>query len=406
MKYRYRLLKLGAVVGTGAVLALGAMQANAQLPDKIKMGFLITLTGPGAATEYSIGKGVELAVDEINKAGGIAGKQIELIKGDAQADPTASVTEARRLIGQEKVHVMVGPFVSQMVLAVEPIFNEAKIANLVTAGSTDFTPKVAPYGFSFLAPADVQGEVMTDYAISQYKAKSLAFIRDNGAQSKAAMDAARAYAKEKGVKWTGEEEFPYRASDVTPQMLKLRRDSPDVLLMWPGTGEDHALIVKARDDLGWKVPIVNGGGTALNVTPAKKVYEKAYDGIASTMLKSWTYCEGDPIGGGDLLKFKDRLAAFVGPDDAKRVAGNYAAWTYDAVYTYKAAIEATRTVDGPKLAAWIEANASKVKAVSGELKATKTNHFMFSDPRATVMVVDTDKPRSDGQYHRVTQCGK
>jgi branched-chain amino acid transport system substrate-binding protein len=388
-----------------AGVTVGAMQnaAAQQLPDKIRMGMLATLSGPGAATEFSIIKGMELAVDEINKAGGIAGKQIELVRGDAQADPTHTVSEARRLTGSEKVHVMLGPFLSQLALAAAPIVSEAKVVSIVTVGSTDYSPKVAPLSFSIIPPADVQAIAMVDYAVSEHKAKSIAFIRDNGAQSKAAMEAAMKYAKTKGIKWVGDAEFQYRSSDITPQILSLRRNSPDALLMWPGTGEDHALIVKARDEVGWKVPIVNGGGTALNVAPAKKVYEKAYDGIPSTMLKSWTYCQGDPEGQGDLVKFKDRMKTFAAAD-ASRIAGNYAAWTYDAVYVLKAAIEGTKTVDGPKLAAWIRANAPKVKAVSGELKANPGSTFLFGDPKAIVMVVDTDKPRADGYYRRVTGC--
>lgn len=388
---------------TLAVVAAFATQAGAQVPDKIRMGMLATLSGPGAATEFSIVKGMELAVDEINKAGGIAGKQIELVRGDAQADPTTTVNEARRLTGSEKVHVVLGPFLSQLGLAAAPVVTQAKVASIVTVGSNEYTAKIAPYSFSIIPPADVQAVAMVDHAIAVHKAKTIAFIRDNGAQSKAAMEAARAHAKSKGLKWVGDAEFQYRASDVTPQILSLRRTNADTLLMWPGTGEDHALIVKARDEVGWKVPIINGGGTALNVAPAKKIYEKAFDGIPSTMLKSWTYCEGDPIGQGELVKFKERMRAFAAAD-AARIAANYAAWMYDGVYVLKAAIEATKTVDGPKLAAWIESNADKVKAVSGPLKATRQSHFLFGDPKAIVMVVDTDKPRSDGYYRRITGC--
>lgn len=396
-----RLLKVAGAVA----LAFAAGQASAQIPDRIKMGFIVTMSGPGATTEFSTMKGVELAVDEINKAGGIAGKPIDLVKADAQADPTVTVNETRRLTGAEKVHVMVGPLLSQLALAAAPVVTQAKVASIVTVGSTEYTPKVAPYSFSIIPPADVQAVAMVEHAIAAHKAKTIGMIIDNGAQSKAAMLAARQHAQAKGLKWVGEQEFQYRASDITPQILNLRRMNPDALLMWPGTGEDHALIVKARDDVGWKVPIINGGGTALNVAPAKKVYDKAFDGIPSTMLKSWTYCEGDPVGGGDLVKYKDRMRAFAGAD-ASRVAMNYAAWTYDAVYALKTAIEATRTVDGPKLAAWLEANADKVKAVSGPLKASSSSHFLFGDPKAIVMVVDTDKPRSDGYYRRITDCGR
>jgi len=276
---KYRLLKVGAAV-LGA-LAL-AHAASAQIPDRIRMGMLGAVSGPGAATDASVIAGVRLAVKEINAAGGIAGKPIDLVVGDSQSDPTVSVTEVRRLLGPEHIHVLVGPFSSQITLATAPVLNEAKIASISTSGSSALTPQVAQYHFSIIPTSDVQVIAMVNYAVDVLKARNLAWIGDNGGQAKTGLEAARAQAKARGVNLVAEQEFPFRANDVTPQMLNLRRANPDVVLMWPSTGEDHALVVKGRDDLNWKVPIVNGGGTAIQVAPAVKVYADAFKGIPST----------------------------------------------------------------------------------------------------------------------------
>jgi len=121
------------------------------------------------------------------------------------------------------------------------------------------------------------------------------------------------------------------------------------------------------------------------------------------MLKSWTYCPNDPMGGGELVKFKERLKADTG-DTFSKLAPNYSAWTYDAVYMFKAAIEGAKTVDGPTLTKWIEQNSSKVKGISGSFAASPSNHFVFSDPNAIGMVAETDKPRADGYYKRISGC--
>jgi len=121
------------------------------------------------------------------------------------------------------------------------------------------------------------------------------------------------------------------------------------------------------------------------------------------MLKSWTYCPNDPMGGGELVKFKERLKADTG-DTFSKLAPNYSAWTYDAVYMFKAAIEGAKTVDGPTLTKWIEQNSSKVKGISGSFAASPANHFVFSDPNAIGMVAETDKPRADGYYKRISGC--
>jgi ABC-type branched-subunit amino acid transport system substrate-binding protein len=386
-----------------AALLAAAQQAPAQVPDRIRLGVIVSVTGPGVATDLSMYKGVQLAVQEINKAGGIAGKPVEMVVGDSQSDPTNTVNETRRLIGPEHVQVIFGPVSSQLTLAVAPIMTQSRIFNVSASGTTELTPEKSPYGFSVIPPADVQARVMVDYAVDVLKAKSLAMIGDNGAQTKAAIGAAEAYSKQRSVKWLGVQEHQFRDTDMTPQMLNLRRAGPDVVLMWPNTGEDQALIVKARDDLGWKVPLVNGGGSGLLVVPAKKVYDKATDNIPSPMLKSWTYCQGEPAGSSELVKFKERLREFTGAE-YPRLAPNYAAWSYDGIYAIKAAIEGAKSVDGAVLARWMEENSGSVKAVSGSFKASRQTRFLFSDPSSIVMVVDQDKPRSDGAYRRITGC--
>ncbi len=380
-----------------------SVQAGAQVPDRIRMGMLAAISGPGAATDASVVMGVRQAVKEINDAGGIAGKPIDLVVGDSQSDPTAAVNDVRRLVGPEKIHVLVGPFSSQITLATAPILNQAKIANVSTSGSSALTPQVANYHFSIIPSSDVQVLAMVNYAVDVLKAKSIAWIGDNGGQAKTGLEAAKAQAKARNIAFVGEQEFPFRANDVTPQMLNLKRQNPDVLLMWPSTGEDHALVIKARDELSWNVKTVNGGGTAVQVPSAVKVYKDAFKDLPSTMLTSWTYCPNDPMNGGELVKYKDKLKAFAGADYA-RIAPNYTAWSYDAVYVFKAAIEGARSVDAVTLTKWIEQNASKLKLVSGPVAATASNHFLFSDPKAIAMVVETDKPRADGYYKRISGC--
>lgn len=394
---------LSASIAAFALFGVASVPANAQIPDRVRMGMLAAMSGPGAATEASVIMGVRQAVKEINDAGGIGGKPIDLIVGDSQSDPTTSVNEVRRLLGPEKMQVLVGPFSSQITLATAPILNQAKVANVSLSGSTALTPQLANYHFSIIPSSDVQVLAMVNYAVDNLKAKSIAWIGDNGGQAKTGLEAAKSQAKARNIAFVGEQEFPFRASDVTPQMLNLKRLNPDVLLMWPSTGEDHAIIIKARDELNWNVKTVNGGGTAINVAPAVKVYKDAFKDLPSTMLKSWTYCQGDALGSGDLVKYKDRLKAFAGADYAK-LAANYSAWSYDAVYVFKAAIEGTKSVDGPTLTKWIEQNAQKIKAVSGALAASATSHFLFGDPKAIAMVVETDKPRADGYYRRITGC--
>src|SRR4051794_22371483 len=101
-----------AIVAAGVLVTAQAQRAP------IKMGAMIPLTGGGATVGESAQIAVELAVRNINAAGGIAGRPIQLVIADYQTDATAGVSEIKRLVYQEKVELMVGPTYSQVTLAV------------------------------------------------------------------------------------------------------------------------------------------------------------------------------------------------------------------------------------------------------------------------------------------------
>lgn len=393
----------GLVSAAVATLAIGATSVSAQIPDRIKIGQLVSLTGGAASANAVMVAGVKLAVAELNKAGGIAGKPVDLIVADDQSDPTAAVNSARRLATLEKVHVVIGPNISQFALASAPVFNESKTASIAVSGSTALTPQTANYLFSYAPPGDVAARAMVAYAQDTLKAKSIAYIGDNGAQAKIAAEAIKAEAAKRKLTITATQEYEFRATDITPQMLALRRTNPDVLLMWPGVGEDHGLIVKTASDLNWKVRIVNGQATPLHIAAGKKVFADAFKDVASPLPKSWTYCPNEAVGSGALPKFADRLKAAEGENYA-RLSPLYAAWAYDSVMLAKAAIEGARSVDGVAITRWIEQNAKSFKGVSGPIEASSTDHFLASASDSLVMAVDTDKPRADGLFLRASGC--
>ena len=92
------------------------------------------------------------------------------------------------------------------------------------------------------------------------KAKSGAIISDSGAQSKSFVESMKKEMEARGMKLTGVQEYQYRATDMTPQLLTLKRGNPDTLFLFASSGEDAGNILKARDDLGWD-PKVTGNYT-------------------------------------------------------------------------------------------------------------------------------------------------
>lgn len=381
-------------------LAVGMNGASAQLPDRIKLGNIGSFTGALVEATLSPSIGLRMAVAEINKAGGIAGKQVDVVLGDDQSDPTAAVNEIIRLTKQEKVHAVMGPTSSQLTLAIQPILNEARVFNISNSGATSLTPQVGRWHFSLVPPADASGRAMVVYAAETLKVKTIAWIGDTGAQAKAALEAAKDEAKKRGLTVTGEQGFEIAGTDMTPQLLSLRRGNPEALLMWSSTGENHGNISKNLGEISWKVKLVGGLTPTFLTAAAKKISPDAFKDFASVGMRAVSYCSNDPVGQTLYPKFRDRLKAFE-PQRYEKLAAQNAAWFYDGVYIMKAAIEATRSIDGPVLTKWVEENIAKVpNMVTGPYSASASNHFFFGSPSTLSMVENPDQPRSDGLLKR------
>ena len=107
-----------------------------------------------------------------------------------------------------------------------------------------------------LANAEAQSKLMVDHAIRSMKIQSAAILTDVGAQAKTAVEAMKAELAARKVRLAGAQEYQYRQTDMTPQLLTLRRANPDVMLLFTSNGEDTGNMVKSQNDLGWPVRVV------------------------------------------------------------------------------------------------------------------------------------------------------
>src|SRR5215831_7320112 len=120
-----------ALGSAGAAIAASSLAKPAiAVNEPIRVGYLPALTGPSSSTGIGINRGTQLAVQELNAAGGINGRQIELITRDTQSDPTKAVNGAAELSHGEKVGVVFGPVNSGESLAVVPLLARQKMPQL------------------------------------------------------------------------------------------------------------------------------------------------------------------------------------------------------------------------------------------------------------------------------------
>jgi ABC-type branched-subunit amino acid transport system substrate-binding protein len=284
----------------------------------------------------------------------------------------------KRLVLQEKVELVFGPLISQVLLAALPIVNEAKVPEVGSTGSDQITVEKGPYYFSALINADSQAKAMVAQAETALHAKSAAIISDSGAQSKSFVDSMKREMESRGIKLTGTQEYQYRATDMTPQLLTLKRGNPDTLFLFTSSGEDAGNVLKSLDDLGWTVKVTGNYTVATFAEAAiriagKETFKK-FD-VTGMAYRAFTYCKASELPK-PYLDFVAKAKAFK-PAESARLSLPFAATMYDAVGLFKDAVEGSGgKTDGPTITAWIEANAKNHTGILGPLNASPTSHFL------------------------------
>jgi branched-chain amino acid transport system substrate-binding protein len=389
----------------GATTACGGGTGGAKATGPIKVGVPLGLTGPAASVADWARMGVEMSAAEINTAGGINGRKIKLVFEDTGLDPTKAVMAVNRLINQEKVELIVGPMTSDETLATLPATAKAHIASINGSGSA-ITPQVAPYSFAMLMNAQDQAQKMVEYALDKYHAKSIATLNYSATQGKIAGAAFLSALKSRGMKPVATQEYKFPTSDLTPQLLALKKSNPDVLVSFNTTGDDTGRLVLGLRQLNWNVPVIGGYGTTFAAQAKGVAGADTYANLKSVTWSAFSACSASQVRP-QATDFIKRVQASYGAQRLKNASYDYLAVYRDALFILKAGIEATKSTDGAKVTHWIEDNgaqASKsLSLVHQGYAMSKTNHFLMDTSSLTL--VDPGQEIAPGIFRRL-DCGK
>ena len=269
MTFRLTKRLAAAVVATG--LAAGAT-GNA-LAQTIKLGWLSSLTGPLSSAAIAENLGVQLAVDEINKAGGILGRPIELLTRDTAGDPTKAVNFAQQLAFSDKVHFVIGPVNSGEGLASTPILARAGVPNLVIGAIDELIDPVKyPRAFRVINTNRQWISTANNYAVGTLKKTKIAIIADTAGYGTASAKTAQELLEKAGIKPIYVALVDPNKTDLTDEMTKARAAGADVVMPWSAATGLLGRLLNARGDMGWKVPVV--GHPALMAAQIRKLLNK------------------------------------------------------------------------------------------------------------------------------------
>jgi branched-chain amino acid transport system substrate-binding protein len=255
-----------------AVFLLGAGGGLQAADEVVRIGNIIPLSGPSASVGEQGRNAREMAVEEINAAGGIkslGGAKLEMLYADSESKPEKGVSEAERMINTEKVHLLTGCWNSAVTYPTTAVAERYGIPFVVPVSVAD---KITEQGFKtvfriaakdswwtrdqFAFLKDIQEEFKTEI-------KTLAFVYENGDWGKGFAGQWRALAEKNGYKIVLDEPYPSTATDLSPVVQKIRRARPDALML-VSNAADAILLTNTLADYKVKLKaiIASGGGHA------------------------------------------------------------------------------------------------------------------------------------------------
>ena len=317
----------------------GGAGGGATTGDTIKLGANFELTGAVSSYGSAEYDAVKLAVEEINAAGGINGKQIDLVGLDNKSDAAEVASTAMRLVTKEKVVAMIGPATTGNIKASIPAATEGQIPLIAPSATADDVTEdanggVQKYVFRICFEDSFQGGVMARFADTSLGAKKAVIIGDNSS------DYAKGLAKEFKAVFPGEivaeESYTDTDTDFSAIITSVKNKDFDVLFI-PGYYGQAGLIIKQAREAGITVPIIGADGfdspELANLAGKSNLNDVYFSAHFSTKSESEK-----------VQNFITNFNAEYGTDP-----NAFSALAYDGVYMLKQAIEDAGTEDPEKV---------------------------------------------------------
>ena len=242
----------------------GEKKQAADTGDSIKVGAAFELTGNVANYGKSTNEGLKLAIEEINKAGGVNGKKLAVVESDNKSEPAESGNSVTKLITQDKVVAVVGPATSGCVNAATPISTANKIPHIAPCATapniTNDNGKVKEFVFRACFIDPFQGQVMAVFADKTLKVKNVAIFYDSSSDySKGLAEVFQKTLEGKGGKIVAKEAFLGKDVDFKAALTKLKASNPEAIYI-PGYYEEVSKIIKQAREMGINCPLIGSDG--------------------------------------------------------------------------------------------------------------------------------------------------
>jgi branched-chain amino acid transport system substrate-binding protein len=311
-----------------AIVVSAALALPAAAADPIKLGIVAEVSGPNAeAGSYTV-NGAKLAVDEINKAGGVLGRPLELKIEDNQSTNPGSVLATSKLLGGGDIVAMLGPIRSTQLQAVAPTINKASIPTMIGGSDFGLTHSNNKWYFRVRPHDGYSAKVIADFAVNTLQKKKWAVVYSTDSFGTGGKDRLIEALKEAGITPVLTQGFTSNTQDFTPIVLAIKQSGADVIATYVASSNDVGILAKQLRQMGLTIPWI--GSSSISTATAMKLGGDALYG---------TYSVADfvPTASAEAQAFtkKYQEAFKLEPDF-------YSSWSYDGVQLIANAIRTAK----------------------------------------------------------------
>ena len=308
-----------------ALTGCGSSQSPAAKKDPLKFGVIGSYTGPNAKPGQSMKQGVTLAVEEINKAGGVKGRMLEPLFEDDASVPAQSVSATEKLISKDEVSFLIGTFNSATTLADMKVIERDKVPMLVPiAVAIEITESGNKWVFRNAATNPMQAEQLMNYVYNNTKGRKFAVVHENTDYGKGLATAVKNYVGAKGGE-VAMESYSIGDTDFYAQLTKIKNNQPDGIII-AGNLSEASQITRQVKELAIPSQLYGFGG--LSSFDYNKIASGSNEGLICASY--FENASPNPLAQQFIKAYKEKYN--VDPD-------MFAAAIYEAVYIAKASVE-------------------------------------------------------------------
>jgi branched-chain amino acid transport system substrate-binding protein len=349
---RKQFLRAAATVAVALFLAAPLSPASAAEP--IRVGFSMAMTGAVAQNGKQLLIALQLWRDDVNAKGGLLGRPVELVYYDDQSNPSNVPGIYTKLIGVDKVDLLLGPYATNMAAAAMPVIVENKKVTITMLAVN--VNRHFDYDRYFstqpLGPDGVKGFSEGFFALAaaqQPKPQTVAILAADAEFAKTSADGARENAKAYGFNIIYDKSYPPPTTDFAPTVRAIQAANPDIVFI-AAYPPDTVGIVRAANEVGLKPKMLGGSLIGLLITPIKTQLGPILDGyvIMESFVPSFNF-----PGDADLLK---RYRAAAAGEKIDQLGYGFVPFGYAAGQVLAQAVEGTQSLDHAKLAAYIHSH--------------------------------------------------